>query len=129
MACSAVGSSTAANPLSSGSKPISALAAWRLAHSLPLMHSLALYGKYEQNFRKNGPKSASRQAPVGRRRGVWRSRSFSGALRPEPDVRVSPHHGSPVIYSVDVVVGCLAWMMSWQGGQDNGGVWRRFSLR
>ena len=45
IACSAAGSSTAANPLSSGSNPMPALAAWRWAHSLPLMHSLALYGK------------------------------------------------------------------------------------
>jgi hypothetical protein len=28
--------------LSSGSNPIPAFAAWRLAHSLPLMHNLAL---------------------------------------------------------------------------------------
>ena len=40
--CSRVGSSQDANPLSSGSNPMPALAAWRLAHSLPLMHSLAL---------------------------------------------------------------------------------------
>jgi hypothetical protein len=30
------------DPLSSGSKPIPALAAWRLAHSLPLRHNLAV---------------------------------------------------------------------------------------
>ena len=30
-----------------------------LRYSCPLMHRLALYGKYEQNFRKNGPKSSS----------------------------------------------------------------------
>ncbi len=45
IACRAAGSSTAAKPLSSGTKPIPALAACRLAHSLPLMHSLALNGK------------------------------------------------------------------------------------
>jgi len=38
MACTAAGSSTAA-------KPMPALAACRLAHSLPLMHSLAANGK------------------------------------------------------------------------------------
>ena len=53
------GSLQEANPLSSGSNAMPALAAWRFAHSLPLMHSFALYGKYEQNFRKNGPKSSS----------------------------------------------------------------------
>jgi hypothetical protein len=61
MACSAAASSTAANPLSSASKAMPALAAWCLAHSWPLMHSLALYGKYEQNLMTNGPKSGSRQ--------------------------------------------------------------------
>ena len=35
-------SSTAANPLSNAVNPIPDLAACRLAHSLPLMHSLAL---------------------------------------------------------------------------------------
>jgi len=38
-----------------------ALAACRLAHSLPLTHSLALNGKQEQNLMKNGPKSSSVQ--------------------------------------------------------------------
>jgi len=32
-----------------------------LRYSCPLRHSLAVYGKYEQNLRKNGPKSGSRQ--------------------------------------------------------------------
>ena len=45
IACSAAGSSTAANPLSNGSNAMPALAAWRCAQWLPLMHSLALYGK------------------------------------------------------------------------------------
>ena len=45
IACRAGTSSTAAKALSSGVKPIPALAACRLAHSLPLMHSLALNGK------------------------------------------------------------------------------------
>jgi len=35
--------------------------ACRLAHSLPLMHSFAVNGKYEQNLMKNGPKSSSKQ--------------------------------------------------------------------
>jgi hypothetical protein len=38
-----------------------ARAACRLAHSLPLMHSLAVNGKQVLNLRKNGPKSASTQ--------------------------------------------------------------------
>ena len=42
MACSAAGSSHEANPLSRASKLIPALAAYRLAHSCPLMHSLAV---------------------------------------------------------------------------------------
>jgi hypothetical protein len=60
MACTAAGSSTAAKPLSSAVNPTPALAACRLAHSCPLMHSLAVYGKYEQNLTKNGPKSSSK---------------------------------------------------------------------
>ena len=42
IACTAGTSSQAANPLSSGVNPIPAFAAWRLAHSLPLMHNLAV---------------------------------------------------------------------------------------
>ena len=38
----AAGSSQAANPLSSAVNPMPALAAWRLAHSWPLMHTRAL---------------------------------------------------------------------------------------
>ena len=55
------GSSQVKKPLSRGSNAIPALVAWRLAHSLPLQHALALYGKYEQNLMKKGPKSASTQ--------------------------------------------------------------------
>ena len=35
------------------------LVSLRLAHSWPLMHRRPVYGKYELNFRKNGPKSRS----------------------------------------------------------------------
>ena len=60
-ACSAPGSWHEANPLSRASKPIPARAACRLARSWPLMHGLAVQGKYVQNLMKNGPKSASTQ--------------------------------------------------------------------
>jgi len=39
------GSSIVANPLSSAVNPIPALLAWRLAYSLPLMHSRAVEAK------------------------------------------------------------------------------------
>jgi hypothetical protein len=42
ISCNTGTSSQEQNPLSSGSKPIPALVAWGLAHSLPLMHSLAV---------------------------------------------------------------------------------------
>ena len=61
MACTLAGSSTVAKPLSSAVKAMPFFAAWRLAHSCPLMHNLALYGKYEQNLMNNGPKSSSKQ--------------------------------------------------------------------
>ena len=79
-------------------------------------------------FQNAPPQSGSHRAPVGRRRGACRGRSFSGALRPEPDVRVSSHHGSPVICSVDVVVGDHAWMLSWQGRQTTRVLRRRFAM-
>jgi hypothetical protein len=59
IACTAAGSATSANALSNGVKPMPALAVCRLAYSLPLMHTFALYGKYEQNLTKNGPRSSS----------------------------------------------------------------------
>ena len=59
IAGTAATSSTAANPLSSAVNPIPARAALALAYSLPLQHSFALYGKYPQYFRKNGPAQAS----------------------------------------------------------------------
>ena len=65
IACTAAGSSTAANPLSKAVNPIPAFAAWRLAHSLPLRHSLALYGKVgaelqEERAEIGNPHSRSR---------------------------------------------------------------------
>ena len=40
MACSAAGSVQEANPLDSSLNPMPAWAAWRLAHSWPLSHTL-----------------------------------------------------------------------------------------
>jgi hypothetical protein len=41
IACKAAGSSQVANPLASSVKAMPAVAAWRLAHSWPLTHTLA----------------------------------------------------------------------------------------
>ena len=41
----ASGSSQAAKPLDKAVKPMPAMAAWRLAHSWPLTHTFAGYGK------------------------------------------------------------------------------------
>jgi hypothetical protein len=45
MACKAAGSSQLANPLAGSVKATPAVVAWRLAHSWPLTHTLAGYGK------------------------------------------------------------------------------------
>ena len=45
MACSAAGSSVAANPLDSSVNPIPVRVAWRLAHSWPLTQTLIGHGQ------------------------------------------------------------------------------------
>ena len=57
--CASAGSAHDRMPLSAASKATPRLPSWRLTYSWPLTHSRAVYGKYEQNFTKNGPKSSS----------------------------------------------------------------------
>ena len=57
--CMSPGSAQLRTPLSRASNATPRFASWRLRYSWPLTQSFALYGKYEQNFRKNGPKSSS----------------------------------------------------------------------
>ena len=57
MACSAAGSSQAANPLDSAVNPSPAFSACRLAHSCPLTQILAGYGNQAHTLMNAGPKS------------------------------------------------------------------------
>ena len=59
MRWAAAGSSTRRSPLSKASKPIPALASWRLAHSCPLAQAHRGYGAYEHSLMNAGPHSAS----------------------------------------------------------------------
>ncbi len=61
--CRVWGLSQRRTPLSRASKAMPRLRNWHLAYSLPFRHSLALYGKYVQNLRQNGPKSLSSVRP------------------------------------------------------------------
>lgn len=60
-ACARAGAAQDRMPLSSGSKAMPAVTTWRLRYSGPLRHRVAVSGKSEQPFRKNGPHSWSRQ--------------------------------------------------------------------
>ena len=61
IACSAGGSSQAANPLDSAVNPSPAFAACRLTHSCPLSQILAGYGNQAHTLMNTGPKPASQR--------------------------------------------------------------------